>query len=64
MSGKRDKPYGGKLSALDTLFGEVPAAAAELIPVDQIRVRPEQPRRYFGENEMRMLITSVKEHGI
>lgn len=64
MSGKRDKPYGGKLSALDTLFGEAPEAAAELIPIDQIKVRKEQPRRYFGDDEMNTLIASVREHGV
>ncbi len=64
MSSKRDKPYGGKLSALDTLFGEAPEAAAELIPIDQIKVRKEQPRRYFGDDEMRTLIASVREHGV
>jgi ParB family chromosome partitioning protein len=64
MSGKREKPYGGKLSALDTLFGEAPEVAAELIPIDQIKVRKEQPRRYFGDDEMRTLISSVREHGV
>lgn len=64
MSGKRDKPYGGKLSALDTLFGEAPEAAAELISIDQIIVRKDQPRRYFGDDEMKALITSVREHGV
>lgn len=64
MSGKREKPYGGKLSALDTLFGEAPEAAAELIPIDQIKVRKEQPRRYFGDDEMSVLISSVREHGV
>lgn len=64
MSGKRDKPYGGKLSALDTLFGEAPEAAAELIPIDQIKVRENQPRRYFGNDEMKTLVSSVREYGV
>lgn len=64
MSGKRDKPYGGKLSALDTLFGDAPEAAAELIPIGQVKTRTGQPRRYFGEAEMSTLIASVREHGI
>lgn len=64
MSGKRDKPYRGKLSALDTLFGEAPAAAAELVPVDQIQVQPGQPRRYFGQEELQALAASIREHGV
>jgi ParB family chromosome partitioning protein len=64
MSSKRDKPYGGKLSALDTLFGEAPEAAAELISINQIKVRENQPRRYFGDDEMQTLIASVREHGV
>lgn len=64
MSGKRDKPYRGKLSALDTLFGEAPAAAAELVPMDQIQVQPGQPRRYFGQEELQALAASIREHGV
>jgi ParB family chromosome partitioning protein len=64
VSGKRDKPYGGKLSALDTLFGDAPEVAAELVPIGQVKTRTEQPRRYFGEAEMRTLVASVREHGI
>lgn len=64
VSGKRDKPYGGKLSALDTLFGDAPEAAAELIPINQIKVRTQQPRRYFGDNEMKTLAASIREHGV
>lgn len=64
MSGKRDRPYGGKLSALDTLFGGAPEAAAEFVPIDQVKVRAGQPRRYFGEVEMQTLVASVREHGV
>ena len=64
MSGKRERPYGGRLSALDTLFGGAPEAATELVPTDQVRVRAGQPRRYFGEAEMQTLVASVREHGV
>lgn len=64
MSGKREKPYGGKLTALDTLFGEAPEAVAELISIDRINVQKEQPRRYFGNDEMKALVASIREHGV
>lgn len=64
MSRKKDKPYAGKLSALDTLFGENPHAAAEFVAIGDIKVTGEQPRRYFDSTEMETLRASIEEHGI
>jgi ParB family chromosome partitioning protein len=64
MSRKRDNPYGGNLSALDTLFGEMPAAAAELVPISQIVPSRSQPRRYFDNDELKALAASIRKHGI
>ena len=61
---KGEKPYGGQLKALDTLFGEAPAAAGEMIPLSQIRTNPDQPRSYFGETELQSLAASIRERGV
>ncbi|MDR0399652.1 MAG: ParB/RepB/Spo0J family partition protein [Treponema sp.] len=34
------------------------------IPLDKLRPNPEQPRKYFGEDELRELADSIREHGI
>jgi ParB family chromosome partitioning protein len=34
------------------------------VPLDRLRPNPEQPRKYFGEDELRELADSIKEHGI
>jgi ParB family chromosome partitioning protein len=34
------------------------------IPLDRLRPNPEQPRKYFGEDELRELADSITEHGI
>lgn len=35
-----------------------------LIPLDEIRSNPYQPRTYFDEDSLRELATSIKEHGV
>jgi ParB family chromosome partitioning protein len=43
----------------------LPPAAGELsVPLDKLKSNPEQPRKYFGEAELRELADSIKEHGI
>ncbi|MDR2747924.1 MAG: ParB/RepB/Spo0J family partition protein [Treponema sp.] len=34
------------------------------IPLDRLRPNPEQPRKHFGENELKELADSIREHGI
>jgi ParB family chromosome partitioning protein len=42
-----------------------PAPGGEsAVPLDRLRPNPEQPRKYFGEDELRELADSIKEHGI
>jgi ParB family chromosome partitioning protein len=41
-----------------------PAAGDFKVPLDRLRPNPEQPRRYFGEEELRELANSIREHGI
>lgn len=61
---KSDKPYGGKLSSLDALFGAAPTAAGEMVPLEAVRPNPDQPRRYFGEAELASLAASIGERGV
>jgi ParB family chromosome partitioning protein len=39
-------------------------AGESAIPLDKLRPNPEQPRKYFGEEELRELADSIREHGI
>lgn len=42
-----------------------PASGGETsVLLDRLRPNPEQPRKYFGEDELRELADSIKEHGI
>jgi ParB family chromosome partitioning protein len=42
-----------------------PAPAGEsAIPLDRLRPNPEQPRKRFGEDELKELADSIREHGI
>jgi ParB family chromosome partitioning protein len=34
------------------------------LPLDKLRPNPEQPRKYFGEEELNELADSIREHGI
>jgi ParB family chromosome partitioning protein len=60
----RSQPY--QIKGVDALFGEpsVAEAAAEIIPLDQICLPQQQPRRYFDPKAMQELVESVKQHGI
>jgi ParB family chromosome partitioning protein len=40
------------------------AAGDFMVPLDKLRPNPEQPRRYFGEEELKELANSIREHGI
>lgn len=65
MSQKRkSQPY--QIKGVDALFGEPSAseAAAELVPLSQICLPPQQPRYYFEPQAMQELVNSVKQYGI
>ncbi|MDR2375592.1 MAG: ParB/RepB/Spo0J family partition protein [Treponema sp.] len=42
----------------------VPPSGDFTIPLDKLKPNPEQPRRYFGEDELKELANSIREHGI
>lgn len=60
----RSQPY--QIKGVNALFGEPPVAeaAAETVPLDQICLPQQQPRRYFDPGAMQELVESVKQHGI
>jgi ParB family chromosome partitioning protein len=41
-----------------------PASLVRMIPVDRIQANPHQPRRQFGEDAIREMVSSIREHGI
>lgn len=65
MTSKRERVFGGKITAPVTLFGEADSTSApNTITITQIRLPAQQPRRYFDPEKMEQLVVSVKEHGI
>jgi ParB family chromosome partitioning protein len=51
-------------SGRETAPPPVPAAGELSIPLDKLRSNPDQPRKRFGETELRELADSIREHGI
>jgi ParB family transcriptional regulator, chromosome partitioning protein len=63
MSAKSRKPSVKRLKGLDNLFGEEPLPIPSL-PIEQIVLPSQQPRRYFDPEKLERLVQSVREHGI
>lgn len=55
-----------RADAFSSLLGGLPVTtdAAQGVPLDQIRVRPGQPRRYFDDGALDSLTESVRQQGI
>lgn len=65
MTSKRERVFGGKITAPVTLFGDAGSPSApNMIVIARIRLPAQQPRRYFDPQKMEQLVLSVKEHGI
>ena len=66
MSARKHSSQPYQIKGIDALFGEPPEAeaAAEIVPLDQICLAPQQPRRYFDPKAMQDLVESVKQYGI
>lgn len=65
MTSKRERVFGGKITAPVTLFGDDESTSApNTIAIARIRLPAQQPRRYFDSQKMEQLVLSVKEHGI
>lgn len=62
---RASQPY--QIKGVDALFGsdeEINENVAVLIPIEQIVLPQQQPRRYFAPKSMLDLVESVKQHGI
>jgi ParB family transcriptional regulator, chromosome partitioning protein len=66
MKSKTERPFGGQIRKrpLDPLLGEEPATGNQSLTLVQIQLPSSQPRRYFDENALSELVSSVKQHGI
>ena len=58
------KALGKGLGALIPNFGQTPRSEILDVPIDQISANPAQPRKYFNEQKLAELTSSVKEKGI
>ena len=65
MTSKRERVFGGKITAPVTLFGDAETSSApNTVAINLIQLPAQQPRRYFDPQKMEQLVFSVKEHGI
>ena len=65
MTSKRERVFGGKITAPVTLFGDAEtSSASNTVALSRIQLPAQQPRRYFDPQKMEQLVFSVKEHGI
>jgi ParB family chromosome partitioning protein len=64
MNKKSNQPYQRKLN-VDVLLGEANLENnSHLVPLAEIIVNPNQPRRYFDSQALEGLIESIQAHGI
>jgi ParB family chromosome partitioning protein len=61
---RSNQPY--QIKGVDALLGEPSSTeqAAQLLPLDKIRLPQAQPRRYFDSQALQSLVESIKQHGI
>ena len=62
---KSEKPFGSKINA--PWADESPSdqkVAATLVPIKEIHLPPQQPRRYFDPDALKELVNSIEQHGI
>ncbi|MBC6431640.1 ParB/RepB/Spo0J family partition protein [Nostoc sp. HG1] len=62
---RASQPY--QIKGVDALFGvdeAIDESAAGLLPIEQIVLPQQQPRRYFAPQAMHELVESIKQHGI
>ncbi|MEG0549450.1 MAG: ParB/RepB/Spo0J family partition protein [Coprobacillus sp.] len=51
-------------SVIDAIEKKAPQLSQVSVPLKEIRPNPYQPRKYFDEEKLNELATSIKEHGI
>ena len=62
---KTQKPFNSQITApwVDPVTPKA-TDSSSLIPLEQIHLPPQQPRRYFDEVALQKLVASIKQHGI
>ncbi len=62
---KKDQPYSSHLKGVSALLGnDIPEATGNTIPLKQIKLPPQQPRRYFDSKKLEELSNSIKKLGV
>ncbi len=65
MTRKRERVFGGQITAPVALFADVETPTSpERLAISLISFPKQQPRRYFDPEKMEQLVLSIKEHGI
>ena len=61
---KASQPLKSKIDVPWDTTGALNAGSAQSMPLDQIVLPPNQPRRYFDPEALKQLTESIKQHGI
>jgi ParB family transcriptional regulator, chromosome partitioning protein len=61
---KASQPLKSKIEVPWDTTGVINADSSQTIPLDQISLPPNQPRRYFDSEALKQLTESIKQHGI
>jgi ParB family transcriptional regulator, chromosome partitioning protein len=61
---KTTQPLKSKIEVPWDTTGVINADSSQTIPLDQIILPPNQPRRYFDSEALKQLTESIKQHGI
>ncbi|MHC5718870.1 MAG: ParB N-terminal domain-containing protein, partial [Nostoc sp.] len=61
---KASQPLKSKIEVPWDTTGVINADSQVTIPLDQISLPPNQPRRYFDSEALKQLTESIKQHGI
>ncbi|MEB3189167.1 MAG: ParB/RepB/Spo0J family partition protein [Snowella sp.] len=64
MTNKGDQPYQRPLTVDLLMDGPNSENMSQSVPLAEIEVNPDQPRRYFDQDKMQGLVESIQEHGI
>lgn len=57
--------FGGDVtSLLEDIENNTPKSSQIMVPLSEIRPNPHQPRRYFDEEKLQELATSIAQHGV
>ncbi|MFN9175027.1 MAG: ParB/RepB/Spo0J family partition protein [Synechocystis sp.] len=64
MTNKGDQPYQRPLTVDMLMDSPNSENMSQSVPLTEIEVNPDQPRRYFDQDKMQGLVESIQAHGI